>query len=151
MKGDLELERKHLVHVCHSKFTFSFTDLEYYESVLLSVPWKWSTGINSMLKIRTMQIKYKTSKHRLYFYHYLLRESFSDQWSLSDSKSLQVTRTLLSILAVLNNVVVWMVSARPLISKSPRHFNNPLVTVPKVPITISIIVVFMFHSFFLIS
>ena len=34
-------------------------------------------------------------------------------WSLSDSKSLQVSKTLLSILADLNNVVVWMVSTRP--------------------------------------
>ena len=31
---------------------------------------------------------------------------------------LKVSRTLLSILADLNNVVVWMVSTRPLISKS---------------------------------
>ena len=34
-------------------------------------------------------------------------------WSLSDSKSSQVCRTLLSILAVINNFVVWMVSTRP--------------------------------------
>ena len=33
-------------------------------------------------------------------------------WSLSDSKSPQVSRTLLSILSVLNNVVVWVVSTR---------------------------------------
>ena len=39
-------------------------------------------------------------------------------WSLSDSKFLQVSRTLLSSLADLNNAVVWMVSTRPLISKS---------------------------------
>ena len=69
-------------------------------------------------------------------------------WSLSDSKSLQDSRTLLSILAVLNNVVVWMVSTRPPTSKSSSPFSNPLVTVPKAPITISIIVTFMFHSFF---
>ena len=31
-------------------------------------------------------------------------------WSLSDSKSPQVSRILLSILAVFNNAVVWMVS-----------------------------------------
>ena len=37
-------------------------------------------------------------------------------WSLSDSKSLQVTRTRLRILAVLNNAVVWIVSTRPPIS-----------------------------------
>ena len=68
-------------------------------------------------------------------------------WSLSDSKSPQVSKTLLSILSVLNNAVVWMVSTRPPTSKSPSPFNNPSVTVPKAPITISIIVTFMFHSF----
>ena len=68
-------------------------------------------------------------------------------WSLSDSKSPQVSRTLLGILAVLNNVV-WMVSTRPPTSKSSSPFSNPLVTVPKAPITIVITVAFMFHSFF---
>ena len=50
----------------------------------------------------------------------ITHESFSHQltlmvfhWRLSDSKSPQVSRTLLSILAVFNNVVVWMVSTRP--------------------------------------
>ena len=70
--------------------------------------------------------------------------------SLSDSKSHQVSRILLGILAVLGNAVVWMVSTRPPTSKSSTSFNNPLVTVPKTPITIGIIVSFMFHSFFLI-
>ena len=60
----------------------------------------------------------------------------------------EVSRTLLSILAVLNNVVVWMVSSRPLISKYSSPFNDPLVTVPKAPIAIGIIVTFIFHSFF---
>ena len=69
-------------------------------------------------------------------------------WSLSDSKSLQVSRTLLSILAVLNNVVVWMVSTRPPTSKSSSSFSNLLVTVPNAPITIGIIVTCIFHSFF---
>ena len=69
-------------------------------------------------------------------------------WSLSDSKSSQDSRTLLSILAVLNNVVVWMVSTSPPISKSSRPFSYPLVTVPNAPITIGIIVTCMFHSFF---
>ena len=69
-------------------------------------------------------------------------------WSLSNSKSLQVFRTFLSILADLSNVVVWMVSTRPIISKSSSPYINPLVTVPRAPITIGIIVTFMFHSFF---
>ena len=69
-------------------------------------------------------------------------------WSLSDSKSPQVSRTRISILAVLSNAVVWIVSTRPLTSKSSRPFNNPLVTVPNAPITIDTIVTFMFHSLF---
>ena len=69
-------------------------------------------------------------------------------WRLSDSKSPQVSRTRLSILAVFNNAVVWTVSTRPPTSKSSKLFNNPLVTVPKALITIGIIVTFMFRSFF---
>ena len=69
-------------------------------------------------------------------------------WSLSNSKSPQVSMILLSILAVLNNAVVWIVSTRPPTSKSSRPFNNPLVTVPKAPITTGTIVTFMFHSSF---
>ena len=60
-------------------------------------------------------------------------------WSLCDSKSPQVSRTLLSILAVLNNVIVWMVSTRPLTSESSSPFSTPFVTVPNAPITIGII------------
>ena len=68
--------------------------------------------------------------------------------SLSDSKSAQVSRTLLSILADLSNVVVWMVSTRPLVSKSSSPFNKLLVTVPRAPITIGTNVTFLFHTFF---
>ena len=32
--------------------------------------------------------------------------------------------------------------------KSSRLFNNPSVTVPRAPIIVSIIITFMFHSFF---
>ena len=51
------------------------------------------------------------------------------------SKSPQVTGTLHSTLTVLNNAIVWMVSTRSPTSKSSSPFNNPLVTVPKAPIT----------------
>ena len=70
-------------------------------------------------------------------------------WSLSDSKS-QASRTLLSILANLNNAVVWMVSTCPLISKSSSPFTNPLGIGPSASITIDITVTFVFHSFFLV-
>ena len=69
-------------------------------------------------------------------------------WCLSDSKSPQVSRTRLSILVVLSNAVVWIVSTRPPTSKSSRPFNNPLVTVPKTLITIGTILTFMINSFF---
>ena len=69
-------------------------------------------------------------------------------WSLSDSKSPQVSRTRLRILAILSNAVIWLVSTCPLTSKSSRPFNNPLVIVHKAPITIGTIITFMFHSFF---
>ena len=68
-------------------------------------------------------------------------------WSLSDSKSPQVSGALLSILSVLSNAVVWLVSTRPPTSKSSSPFSNPLVIVPNAPITIGIIVTFMFMFF----
>ena len=73
--------------------------------------------------------------------------SVADGFSL-ESESPQVSMTLLSILAVLNNAVVWMVSTCLPTSKSSSPFSNPFVTVPKAPISIGTIVTFMFHSFF---
>ena len=68
--------------------------------------------------------------------------------SVSDNKFPQVSRTLLSILVELNNAVVWIVSTYPLILKPSCPFTNPLVTVPRAPITIGITVIFMFYGFF---
>ena len=64
-----------------------------------------------------------------------------------DNKSPKISRTLLSILADLNNAVVYLVSACPLISKSSVPCINPLVTKSRALISIGIIVIFMFHSF----
>ena len=69
-------------------------------------------------------------------------------WSLSDCKSSQISRTLLSILADLDNDVVWIASTRPLISKSSCPCTKPLMTVPSAPITTGTTVTFMFHSYF---
>ena len=66
-------------------------------------------------------------------------------WSLSDSKS-QVSRTLLSIMADLNNAVIWIVPTSPVISKSSRPLNI-LVTVTRAPIT-GTTSSFMFLSYF---
>ena len=42
---------------------------------------------------------------------------------------------------------MWSTRSLPSLP-DPLSFNKPLVTVPKAPITIGIIVTFMFHSFF---
>ena len=63
--------------------------------------------------------------------------------SLSDNKSPQVSWNLLSILADLNNALVWMVSARLLIFLSSSPFTNPLRIIPSPPITITITLTFM--------
>ena len=68
-------------------------------------------------------------------------------WSLSDNKSPHVSRNLLSIL---NNTffLSTMVFTRPLISKSSSPCSNPLMIVPRTPITIGSTDTFMFHIFF---
>ena len=65
-------------------------------------------------------------------------------WSLIDSKSPLFSMILVSILA---DAVVWMVLIRPLISKTSSEVTNPLVTVPRIPITIVITVTFMVNRF----
>ena len=70
-------------------------------------------------------------------------------WSLSYSESPQISRTLLSILANLNNAVFLMASTRPVISKSSSSCTKPLVTILRTRITIGIIVhvpLFFFNS-----
>ena len=47
-------------------------------------------------------------------------------WTLRNNKFPEVSRTLLSTLADLNDAVVWRVSTRPLISESSSPFINPL-------------------------
>ena len=67
----------------------------------------------------------------LEFFESVLSESF--HWNLSDSRSLQVSRTLLSILVILNNVVVWIVSTCPPNSKSSLTSRLGLLNTPTAP------------------
>ena len=149
----------------HSSQWITFPTQPYLFLLLLLCPFTTFAyhGINCFISVSSLptltilqrnhfSLWYKWS---LWNYYYLLISIFSHQcwlivfyWGLSDSKSPQVSRTRLSILVVLNDAVVWMVSTRLITSKSSSPFSNPLVTVSNAPITIGIIVTFMFHSFF---
>ena len=96
----------------------------------------------------------------VYYYFTILRFFYTSvSWGFSTGvwltasllKSPQVSRTLFSILADQNDALVWLVSTRPLISKSFSPCTNPLVCVPIKQITIGITVIFIFHNFFQFS
>ena len=66
------------------------------------------------------------------FHYFYSLKCFSHQrqlmvfhWSLKDSKSPQISRTLVSIMADINNAVVWMCSIHPVISNSFSPSTNP--------------------------
>ena len=86
--------------------------------------------------------------HYYYHFHYYFTHLRVFHWSLNDSKSHQVSRTLLRILANFNNSLVWMVSTPVLISNSSHLCTYTLETVPSDPNKIGITVTFMSHSFF---
>ena len=65
-------------------------------------------------------------------------------WSLRDSESPQVSRTLISIQDDFSSALVWMVSIFPVIFSYPRLLSQPF----RAPTTIAITVTFIFHSFF---
>ena len=94
---------------------------------------------------------------RHYYYYYSCNLPFEfphrrllmvSPWRLTDNKTPQVFMTLPSILADLNNAVVWTVSTCPVISKNSSPCTNPLMTVQNAPITIGTIVpLFTFFQF----
>ena len=64
-----------------------------------------------------------------------------------ETASLLKSPGLYSVIWLLKKAVACLVSTRPLTSKSPSRFNNPLVTVLNAQITTGIIVTSMFHRF----
>ena len=91
-----------------------------------------------------MYITRSSSFKSLFFYQRSLMVSHR---TLSDSKSLQDSRTLLSILSDLNNAAVWIVSICSLISQPSSPFINPLGIVLSALITIGITIILMFYFF----
>ena len=76
------------------------------------------------------------------FFISLLADGLSLEFKWQQVSS--ISKTLQSILGDLYNAVNWMVSTCLLISKSSSLLINPIITVPRTPITVT----FMFHSFF---
>ena len=68
-------------------------------------------------------------------------------WSLSNSKSPQVSKTYLMILANLNNTVLWMVLILHLISNSSSPLFKSFGTILRAPTTVGITVTREFHIF----
>ena len=98
-------------------------------------PWSPGPLVNTLL-IRPMARLLLSS---FYSFERLLMDF---HWSLSNCKSPQISRTLLSIMADHNNVVFWIVFCCLL------TFTNPLKIVPSLPFTTCITVILMFYSFF---
>ena len=90
---------------------------------------------------RISKEEYSPGIYSYYYYYY-----YSFRWGLSDSKSPQVSRNLLSIRADLNYVVVWMVLILLLISSFSILFSRLIRSVPKALFTITVTVTHMFLS-----
>ena len=92
--------------------------------------------------------------HYYYYYYYyyyceLLTSTSAEDIhrSSSDSKSPQVSWTLLSIIAYLSNVIVWIDPFHPPVSISSSPRTKLLRISPSAPITIAITVTLILHSF----
>ena len=100
--------------------------------------------------------KYVIEWHHFYYKYYLIIIIIIIIllfWEFLHQCKLMVSRMLLSILANLNNAVVWIVSTHPLISKSPSPCTNPLESLKdwyrdSETITIGITITYSYHNFF---
>ena len=97
-----------------------------------------------ILRLRSLISKWFQLKTITNYYYITPCDFFLHQHQLmvfhkSDSKSSQVFRTLHSILSVLINAVVWMVSACPQIYNSSSPLTKPFETVTKASVILTII------------
>ena len=162
----------HTYSLCHlsevklcvqSLFFLSFGPFDYvpFLSYLRIVPSIPQEGLHRFLflMISSPEFDFEKLSHLaeicfsyFFFFHYGLFASFSHnrslvvfKSSLRNSKSPHVYRILRSILADLNNALLWMIL--PLIS-NPSSFFMLLQIIPSDPITIGITVILIFHSLF---
>ena len=128
-------------------------------ALILLPSWFVSLGLEHNSKQLSISLTFRLSSQKVFVNIYVpsvvvgfrfiiiySRRVFPISTGVWVTTSIHVSRTLFSILSVLNNAVVWMVSTCPPTSKLSRPFNHPFVT-----ITIDIIVTIMFRSFFFSS
>ena len=89
----------------------------------------------------------------LFIYLFLASSSHHPQldvfhWGLRDSKSLLVTRTLLSLLVDFKNSVIWTGSILPPFFFHSSLFSKPLRTISSPLTSIGITITLTFHIFF---
>ena len=84
----------------------------------------------------------------LYYSLRVFRTSFGRRSFTGVRVTANLLRTLLTILADLNNAVVWIFPSRPPIFNSSSPLSRPLGTFLSAPITIGCTVTFMFHNIF---
>ena len=137
------------------RFSLFITNMAYF-SMPNSIPISWLYILTDCIKIFIFFFfvsgeEFHVVQVRKVVDLFLRYTEFVSGYSLSDSMSPHVSRTLLSILADFNDAVVWIFSTRPFNSKSSSLCNNPLVTLSRVTITISITITFMFYNFFQFS
>ena len=124
-----------LTFITSAKYDYYWDDL--FSTTLLTSRPHWSPSDKSPFSFSALILLFQQITMpqiiiiNIEFFHISVSWLFF-HWSLSDSKSI--------------NAVVRIVSTRPLTSKSSRPFNNPLVIVLNVPITVGTIVTFMFNS-----
>ena len=127
------------LHTCKNKVPFwDFSQFAVTPSILVPLPILW--GLLLLLLLLLLLFT------PLEFFTSLLGDGISLEFVWQQvSASLLKSPGLFSVFWPFS--VMLSVSTRPPTSKSYRPFNNPLVIVPKAPITIGTIVTFVFHSF----
>ena len=132
-----------LFHFCALYNSFEFFISAIAEGLSLESEWEpVSSGVqnSSLYSGRSQQCCSLDG-----YYYYQSFKSFSHQrllmgffWSLSDSKSSEISRTLRIIASDRENISAWMVSPCTFISKSSSPFTNPKDIIQSASITIGI-------------
>ena len=125
---------REILLVCCLKYPYSCFSFRFYLLVIV-VLWILVLFLIS-LPPRFFYVVFKSSYRYIDAIIILLLFEFFQSVLANEFEWEQVSGTLLSILTDLNNAVVWMVSTRPLISKSSSPGTNPLVTVPRASVRI---------------